>query len=467
MIEQSGQLPAGDSELWSLVEGMVEGTATAAERDRLEARLHAEPQAQLFYVAYLDLHAQLQWRTRGQLVNQGRQGEAPAEPGSAEPAGASPSPVRHLFAAPYRLALAASLILAVGLVAALLVQRQTADEGEPLDFPEAPPGSVAVLIDNSNTVWEKDMTLPTETGSALPPGRLKLKSGVVELAFRGGGEVLLEGPADLDVSAPDRAFLHRGKLLAQVPAGAQAVQIRTSGMVVTDLSGECGLLCDGSGRTEVHVFEGKVGADPTDRQGEPLPGGGLLEKAAAHVDPTSRMLTPMPLNEQAFASLRPEIRVVDATVRGGQFAGRNFGTAPRLVVKNSVADYTWDTYLRFDLSGVKGNVARATVRLVPVYVGQPIQIAASFVPDNQWGETTITWDNKPPAGPAFARWTTEARKVVEVDVTPLVQTALAGDKKLSLRLFAPDRKRGSSFAQFGSRRGEAESRPQLLVTLVP
>ncbi len=452
MTENARQLPAGDDELWSLVEAMVDGTATPAERDRLQARLHAELEARLFYVAYLDLHAQLQWRTRGEVVNQQRQ--------------RLPRPGR--LVSRFRLAVAASLLLAAGLLVVLLSLRHAAEDSEPLDFPEAPPGSVAVLIDTSNTVWEKDMTLPTETGSALPPGRLKLKSGVVELAFRGGSEVLLEGPADLDVKAADRAFLHRGKLLAQVPAGAQAVRITTPGMVVTDLGGECGLLCDGLGRTEVHVFEGQVGADPTDRQGDPLPGKRTVpEKAAATVDPESRALTPMPLNEQAFASLRPEIRVADATVRAGQFADRNFSTVPRLVVKNSIADYTWDSYLRFDLSGVKGQVERATVRLVPVYVGQPILTAAAFVPDNRWGETTITWNNKPASEAPFTQWTTEAGKPVEFDVTSLVQRALAGDRKLSLRLFAPERKRGSAYVQFGSRRGDSAARPQLLVTFAP
>jgi hypothetical protein len=68
MTGRSGQLPAADGELWSLVEAVVEGTATAEERDRLEARLRAEEQARLFYVAYLDLYAHLQWTTRGRSV---------------------------------------------------------------------------------------------------------------------------------------------------------------------------------------------------------------------------------------------------------------------------------------------------------------------------------------------------------------------------------------------------------------
>jgi hypothetical protein len=357
--------------------------------------------------------------------------------------------------------------VAAGLVAALLVHRHASEEGESPDLPGAPAGSVAVLIDNRSAVWETDMALPTGTGSALPPGRLKLRAGVVEVAFRGGAEVLLEGPADLDARAPDRAFLHRGKLTAKVPEGAPAFRVDLPGVVVTDLGGECGVLRDEAGVTEVHVFAGRVGADPTDPAGEPLPGIRLAENAGARVDAANRTLRPVPLNPLAFAHLRPEVRLVDASVRAGQYAGCNFGTAPQLMVKNSIADYTWETYLRFDLSGIKGTVREARVRVMPVRVGRPFLNAAALVPDNQWGETAITWDTRPATGLAIAQWLVREGEPVEFDVTPYVQEALAADKCLSLCLFAPRRERGSSYAQYGSREGDPEARPQLLITTVP
>jgi hypothetical protein len=278
---------------------------------------------------------------------------------------------------------------------------------------------------------------------------------------------LLEGPADFDVSAPDRGFLHRGKLTAKVQGGAPAFRVSMPGVMVTDRAGECGLLCDELGLTEVHVFEGQVEADPTDQQGAPLPGVLLAENAAARIDVSHQTVTSVPLNERAFAHLRPDVRVTNAAVRAGQFASRNFGTARGLMVKHSIVDYTWETYLCFDLSGIKGRVAEAKVRLVPVQVGAPFKNAAALVADNLWGETTITWANKPPSGPAFATWTVAQGVPVELDVTQPVQKALAGDKKLSLRIFAPEYLRGKSFVQYGSRKGNAETRPQLFVTLMP
>jgi hypothetical protein len=461
-------MPHADGELWALVETLVEGTATAVERERLEARLDAEAQARLFYVAYLDLHAHLQWSTRGESAQpsnteqpQPRKLEELPESARAFPlAPASRRPWRRRVFGPMSPgAVAAVFALAVGLVIAALVYLHEPGEEDILVVP-APAGSVAVLIDSWNTVWEDDMTLPTKAGSALPPGRLKLRAGVVEVAFNGGGEVLLEGPADFDLNAHDGGFLHRGKLTANVSQGAPPLRVSMPGVVVTDLGGECGLLQDESGLTEIHVFKGQVGADPTDQQGKRLPGKRLLENAGVRVDSARLTMTAVPLNEQAFVALRPEIRVISATVRDGQYAGQSYGTA-WLMVKNSIPGYSWESFLRFDLSGVKAKVSKATVRLVPVRLGLPIENAAAFVADNRWAETAITWDTKPASGEAFATWTAEMGKAVEFDVTRLVQEALAEDKLLSLRIFAPHMKRGNSFVQYGSRKGGSEARPEL------
>src|SRR5262249_26531158 len=147
MIGHGAQSLSADEELWSLVETIVEGTATSAEQARLETRLQAEPQARLFYVAYLDLHAHLQWSMRG---------EAPPHNGTRQP-GARQQKLRRfrrIFGAPLRAAVALCLVLAVGLLLTVLVHRREPEEGEALDLPNAPPGSVAVLINNQNTVWE-------------------------------------------------------------------------------------------------------------------------------------------------------------------------------------------------------------------------------------------------------------------------------------------------------------------------
>src|SRR5207248_2414200 len=102
MTDHGGRLPETDAELWALVEAAVEGTATPAETARLDARLRTEPAARAFYVAYLDLHAFLQWRNRG---------AAPLA-GLSEPAPPARRPARR----PMRWLAVAAATAAVGLV---------------------------------------------------------------------------------------------------------------------------------------------------------------------------------------------------------------------------------------------------------------------------------------------------------------------------------------------------------------
>jgi hypothetical protein len=455
MNPNEASLPLADDDLWSLVEGFVEGTGTQDDCQRLDDRLRAEPESRQFYVAYLDLHAQLQWRTRGE-------------------AGQS-SPIAQTLAAPRprterqrliwsSLAALGSLTAAVAIAFLLWLPQHNYEEAETPELPVKPAGAVAVLIDNSAPVWDTETSGPTKSGSYLLPGRLKLKSGVVEIAFDSGGEILLEGPADFDVGAADRGFLHSGKLTAKVSDQGASFFVSMPG-AATSIEGECGLLLDAAGRAEVHVFSGEVRADPTDARGELLPGGRSIENGGAFIDPALHLVSMVPLNPGPFARLRPDVRVSDSAVRDGSHANENFGAAPHLVVKNSIPGYSWETFLRFDLSGVKGPIRDATVRLVPIKVGQPMENAAAVVPNSDfWSEQVITWDTKPPSGPAFANWTVVEPKPIQLDVTQQVREALMTDSRLALRIFAPIRKRGSAYVQYGSREGSPELRPQLIVT---
>jgi len=102
---------------------------------------------------------------------------------------------------------------------------------------------------------------------------------------------------------------------------------------------------------------------------------------------------------------------------------------------------------------------------MPVKVGQPMENAAAVVAsDDAWSEQTITWDTKPPSSQTIATWSVAGPLPIEFDVTQQVRGALVGDKRLALRIFAPTRKRGSAYVQYGSREGDPHLRPQLLIT---
>ena len=145
-----------------------------------------------------------------------------------------------------------------------------------------------------------------------------------------------------------------------------------------------------------------------------FPGGRSIENGGAFIDPALHMVSTVPLNPAPFARLRPDVRVSDSAVRDGSHANENFGAAPQLVVKNSIPGYSWETFLRFDLTRrQRAHPAMPPCDLSRIKVGQPMENAAAVVPSGDfWSEQLITWDTKPPSGPAFATWTvteTDAR----------------------------------------------------------
>jgi hypothetical protein len=83
-------------------------------------------------------------------------------------------------------------------------------------------------------------------------------SGLAHIEFYSGATVILEGPADLELISSTEAFCSHGKLRATIPPQAHGFTVRSPRLQVVDRGTEFGLLVGDSGRTEVHVFQGKV-----------------------------------------------------------------------------------------------------------------------------------------------------------------------------------------------------------------
>lgn len=160
--------------------------------------------------------------------------------------------------------------------------------------------------------------------------------------------------------------------------------------------------------------------------------------------------------------------VADATVRGGASATVNFGTATTLTVKEDPNnDNDRKAGLRWDLSAITGTVYSARLRLTPVSVGTDgIEQCVAVTTNAAWSETGVTWNNQPFAGKRFASWIPSTNGPVEVVVTPQVQAALAGDKRLSLQLFSVRNFGASGIVDYAAREHlDATLRPQLLLLL--
>ncbi len=277
--------PTGPTDdLERLLMELVDGEPTPAQRLQLAALLRDDPDSRRRYTRYLLLESLLAW----ELSHVGKEGGLPVAADAQAAASASArreraeagpglQPRRWRFRR--LVALAAAVLVALGtLLVDRVVSRRAGgpppkvggqvDQGPgrqdgariaanvPGPKP-ADPRAVAVLTRAVNPVWGPT-ELPTEPGSALPAGRLRLASGLVQLEFYGGVIVVLEGPADFDLIAADRAYCRRGRMRVRAPLKSSRFSVGTPKTDVVDLGTEFGVVVDAVGGSEVQVFEGSV-----------------------------------------------------------------------------------------------------------------------------------------------------------------------------------------------------------------
>jgi hypothetical protein len=159
----------------------------------------------------------------------------------------------------------------------------------------------------------------------------------------------------------------------------------------------------------------------------------------------------------------------DAYVRDGTSSSTNFGTATELVTKRAtVAGSTRESYLRFDLSGGPATISSAKLRLFGRLGDTSSASLATQVfgaSNTTWGETGITWDNRPATGAGALGTITVSGTTAawyELDLTAFLKAEKAAGRTLvTLVLRNPT----ASSAQTIFASDEATTgRPELVVT---
>ena len=85
----------------------------------------------------------------------------------------------------------------------------------------------------------------------------------------GGAQVVLEGPASLDLHSAWSALFHHGALKAKVPPEAIGFRIENPAVQIVDLGTEFSMLAEKNGAAEVFVIEGSVEASGRDALNQP------------------------------------------------------------------------------------------------------------------------------------------------------------------------------------------------------
>ena len=264
-----------DPELAALVAACIDGRPDAAEVMRLEARLVADPEARRYYLDAMLLEAALgeQFSTAGvtgmvdMLAPEGdvpgpspRLPDGNASPASSPAAGPASAfadgpvgrrPVQTLSRA------AAAILLAVvvggigGGLAAWQGVRAGVGVSSAAAFAEISRVRLAVPPKNQATAT-------IAKGRTLGRGRLAIESGAVEIAFRNGIMIVLEGPAEIELAGEQLAFLHRGVAVVRGPVGSGDFDLETPTAHVVNRGGEFAAKVDQSLNTDVQVYLGEV-----------------------------------------------------------------------------------------------------------------------------------------------------------------------------------------------------------------
>lgn len=344
---------AGDNRFVELLDLTCNGIATEAERQELSELLVADPTKREQYVLRMGTEAELYALHAGHplpVVAEGVAAEA-LEPAVSKTVMVKPMPAKAGFdsvgptsveLAEGRRSLVPSLVIAASLTgvalfaslatlaASKLLVKPTPGvelaEAAPLrplakPGPLAPPAAVpqeavvaqtpsapaseaiARISATRNCRWQS-LSASAGYGQRLQPGqRLDLAAGLAEITFDGGAQIVLEGPASLELRNATDTVLINGRLAATIPPHAKKIGLRTVrfGVAGRDQQGhagdrdslrdaEFGLYADGQGGGELHVFRGLIRAELLDQQGMAIRTLDLNPAEAARLKPAATTL---------------------------------------------------------------------------------------------------------------------------------------------------------------------------------
>jgi hypothetical protein len=260
------------NEVLELTLAYQRGDATAEERARLERLLSDNPQAISWYLRVVEDSLTLHAAASAQPA-QLRECDVCDTPSlsTADAAlelvrGDAVAPVEtrsslfqkwekswRLWAAPFA---AACLLLAVtGSLWWRAAERAAADALLRTD------GHAARVVNVSNVQWSPGAKAYDEWSFVDAGDTLRIERGLVNLFLDNGAELLIEGPADVDIVSLKKVFARKGKLAARVSPSAIGFSIETPHANVIDRGTSFGLSVDENSRTDVVVYEGMVDLD--------------------------------------------------------------------------------------------------------------------------------------------------------------------------------------------------------------
>jgi len=209
---------------------------------------------------------------------------------------------RPVLASPLWKVAAAIALLAAGVMLGRTAfpspETAIADNSPPLAAAEAPARITGMI----GVHWSVTGVDPRQPGSwPLPEHRLVFETGLIELSYRSGVRVTLEGPADFTITGNGNGRLEYGKLVTYVPKGAEGFIIDYPHGHVLDLGTEFAMDLPRGGALKLGVFDGEVKLCLPDDPPRPL----LRDQAILHDHIAEVPLRAIPFERDQFVRNLP------------------------------------------------------------------------------------------------------------------------------------------------------------------
>jgi ferric-dicitrate binding protein FerR (iron transport regulator) len=288
-----------------LIDAYLDGEASPAELEQLDKAICAAPENVRRFTRRAMLHSCLDQQLAACDDALADDAERPSPRTSK--LRASVRNVAEFFAKPTPLSLAvAAVTLGVLLIAMAFmappVYRAITRTDSAKDAPS--PEIVAQITGLHEAAWSSRQ-IGGYRGAHLAAGhRLELKAGLVEVTYRSGTRVTLQGPVVFNVAGPNAAMLHQGRLAAMVTLESRGFVVDTPAVRIVDLGTEFGVTTDPQRGAEVHVFQGEVAVEPQQHQRSRQV---LRAGQAIVVNAAGERLSSKPADRQQFVRQLPSL----------------------------------------------------------------------------------------------------------------------------------------------------------------
>jgi hypothetical protein len=271
-----------------LVEAYCDGLIDDEQLRQLELRLLEDDEARRTFVRAFQLHTDIHFAIRSRraagAVLDRVQADVLEGPPPASPGGPWAGKLRRAAARPFwSVAAALGLLVVLAVTASRWISREPVPPAAMPRAAERRDRNVAWLVNAQDCQWVgAEAQMP---GRDMRAGKLlRLASGLAEIEFECGAQVILQGPAELVLVDGQTARLARGSLTARVPEPAHGFTVLFRRGKVVDLGTEFGLSVDEQGATTVRVFRGVVAAYPLAAGGEANPAVTVSQDQTARID---------------------------------------------------------------------------------------------------------------------------------------------------------------------------------------